>query len=274
MITSPSNPTIKQIRKLRERKERQQSGLFFVEGLRIVGEALDSNWQIELLIFSPALLNSLFGQQLIEQFQNSGGKVVPVSEEVFISLSSKDGPQGIAAVIHQKWAELEDVVPQNEEIWVALDSVADPGNLGTILRSNDAAGARGVILLDQCTDPYDPVSIRASMGAVFNQVLIRANFQQFANWKKTHSIPVIGTSDKAKIDYHFFDYPGRMVLLMGSERHGLQEKHIAICDETVAIPMRGKSDSLNLSVATALCVYEIYNKRRENRLRQEGNPIS
>ncbi|MFZ6019300.1 MAG: TrmH family RNA methyltransferase [Chloroflexota bacterium] len=274
MITSLSNPTIKQIRKLRERKERQQSGLFFVEGLRIVGEALESNWHIELLIYSPTLLNSLFGQQLIEKFQTSGGRVLPVSEEVFISLSSKDGPQGIAAVIHQKWAELEDIVPQDEEIWVALDSVADPGNLGTILRSNDAAGARGVILLDQCTDPYDPISIRASMGAVFNQVLIRASFQQFANWKKIHSIPIIGTSDKAKIDYHFFDYPNRMVLLMGSERHGLQEKHFAICDETVAIPMLGKSDSLNLAVATALCVYEIYNKRRENRLRQEGNSIS
>jgi len=274
MITSLSNPTIKQIRKLRERKERQQSGLFFVEGLRIVGEALDSNWHIELLIYSPTLLNSLFGQQLIEKFQTSGGRVLPVSEEVFISLSSKDGPQGIAAVIHQKWTELEDIVPQDEEIWVALDSVADPGNLGTILRSNDAAGARGVILLDQCTDPYDPISIRASMGAVFNQVLIRASFQQFANWKKIHSIPVIGTSDKAKIDYHFFDYPIRMVLLMGSERDGLQEKHFAICDEMVAIPMLGKSDSLNLAVATALCVYEIYNKRRENRLRQEGNSIS
>lgn len=272
MITSSSNPTIKQIRKLRERKERQQSGLFFVEGLRIVGEALDSNWQIELLIYSPTLLNSLFGQQLVEKFQKASGRVLPVSEDVFSSLSSKDGPQGIAAVLHQKWVELEDVVPQPEEIWVALDSVADPGNLGTILRSNDAAGVRGVILLDQCTDPYDPVSIRASMGAVFNQVLIRADFQEFAKWKKIHSIPVIGTSDKAKVDYHFCEYPDRMVLLMGSERHGLQEKHFAICDEIVAIPMRGRSDSLNLAVATALCVYEIYNKRRENRSPQEGNP--
>lgn len=271
MITSPSNSTIKQIRKLRERKERQRSGLFFVEGLRIVGEALDSNWHIDRLIYSPALLSSLFGQQLIENFQTSGGRVLSVSEEVFLSLSSKEGPQGIAAVIHQKWAELEEIVPRDEEIWVALDSVADPGNLGTILRSNDAAGARGVILLDQCTDPYDPVSIRASMGAVFNQVLIRSNFQEFANWKKNHSVPVIGTSDKAKVDYHFFKYPDRMVLLMGSERLGLQEKHFAICDEMVAIPMRGKSDSLNLAVATALCVYEIYNKRRENRSPQEEN---
>lgn len=271
MITSPSNSTIKQIRKLRDRKERQRSGLFFVEGLRIVGEALDSNWHIDRLIYSPALLNSLFGQQLIENFQTSGGRVLSVSEEVFLSLSSKEGPQGIAAVIHQKWAELEEIVPRDEEIWVALDSVADPGNLGTILRSNDAAGARGVILLDQCTDPYDPVSIRASMGAVFNQVLIRSNFQEFAKWKKNHSVPVIGTSDKAKVDYHFFKYPDRMVLLMGSERLGLQEKHFAICDEMVAIPMRGKSDSLNLAVATALCVYEIYNKRRENRSPQEEN---
>lgn len=262
MITSTSNPTIKQIRKLRERKERQQSGLFFVEGLRIVGEAIASNWQVEFLIYCPSLLNSLFGLQLMEKFQTMGGKVLPVSEEVFESISSKDGPQGIAAVIRQRWVELENVTPTEDEIWVALDSVADPGNLGTILRTNEAAGVKGVILLDQCTDPYDLASIRASMGAIFNQVLIKAAFQQFAFWKKVHSIPVIGTSDKAEKDYHFFQYPKRLVILMGSERHGLQEKHFAICDETVAIPMRGKSDSLNLAVATALCVYEIFNQRR------------
>ncbi|MCX7977239.1 MAG: RNA methyltransferase [Bellilinea sp.] len=270
MITSLSNPTIKQIRKLRERKERQQSGLFFIEGLRIVGEALASNWQIEYLIYCPTLLNSLFGLQLIEKYQASNGKVLPVSEEVFYSLSSKDGPQGIAAVVHQCWSDLENTVPVDGEVWVALDSVADPGNLGTILRTNDAAGVRGVILLDQCTDPYDPASIRASMGALFNQVLIKTTFQQFVSWKKIHSIPVIGTSDKASQDYHFYEYPNRMVLLMGSERHGLQEKHYAICDETVAIPMRGKSDSLNLAIATALCVYEIFNQRRVRLMKQEG----
>ncbi len=270
MITSPSNPTIKQIRKLRDRKERHQSGLFFVEGLRIVGEALASNWHIEILIYSPSLLNSLFGLELIEKFQSNGGKVLPVSEEVFFSLSSKEGPQGIAAVIHQHWAELEDITPKQGEIWVALDSVADPGNLGTILRTNDAAGVQGVILLDQCTDPYDPASIRASMGAIFNQVLIKATFQEFAFWKRMYSIPVIGTSDKAHQDYHFYDYPNQMVLLMGSERHGLQEKHFAICDEIVAIPMQGKSDSLNLAVAAALCVYEIFNQRRKIAGKREG----
>ncbi|GAP10633.1 rRNA methylase [Bellilinea caldifistulae] len=270
MITSPSNPTIKQIRKLRERKERQRSGLFFVEGLRIVGEALASNWSIEYLIYCPSLLNSLFGLQLVEKFQANGGNILSVSEEVFVSISSKDGPQGIAAVIHQQWVDLDKTVPREDEIWVALDSIADPGNLGTILRTNDAAGVKGVILLDQCTDPYDPASIRASMGAVFNQALIRATFQQFAFWKRNHSIPVIGTSDRANQDYHFFEYPQRLVLLMGSERQGLQEKHFAICDESVAIPMRGKSDSLNLAIATALCVYEIFNQRRENPYKREG----
>lgn len=270
MITSLSNPTIKHIRKLRERKERQQSGLFFIEGLRIVGEAISSNWRIETLIYCPALLTSLFGMQIIEKFAEKGGKILPVSEEVFQSISSKDGPQGIAAVVYQQWLELENVIPKNDgEIWVALDSVADPGNLGTILRTNDAAGIRGVILLDNCTDPYDPASLRASMGAVFNQVLVKTTFQQFAAWKKFHAIPVIGTSDKARTDYHFYRYPNRMVLMMGSERHGLQERHLAICDEIVAIPMRGVSDSLNLAVATALCVYEIFNQQRESRSRKE-----
>ncbi|MEW6503009.1 MAG: RNA methyltransferase [Chloroflexota bacterium] len=267
MITSSSNSTIKQIRKLRERKERQQTGLFFVEGLRIVGEALASEWPIEYLVYCPFLLNSLFGLQLVENFQSTGGKVLQVSKDVFETISSKEGPQGIAAVLHQRWFEFDKILPQQDEIWVALDSIADPGNLGTILRTNDSAGVKGVVLLDQCTDPYDPTSIRASMGAIFNQILIKADFHQFAYWKKIHSITVIGTSDKAKQDYHFFKYPQRLVLLMGSERHGLQEKYLAICDESVAIPMCGKSDSLNLAVATALCVYEIFNQRRENPFR-------
>lgn len=263
MITSIANPTIKQIRRLRERKERQQSDLFFIEGLRIVGEAVAAGWDIEYLICAPQQLSSMFGMQLVHDFEHAGGRVLEVSNHVFDTLSLKEGPQGIGAVVHQQWCPIEAVSPVVDRLWIALDSVADPGNLGTILRTNDSSGGEGVILLDQSTDPYDPAAIRASMGAIFNQVLVKASFSEFSNWKKIRDVPIVGTSDKAANDYHQIRYPNPMVLLMGSERHGLQEHHLRLCDTTAAIPMIGKSDSLNLAVATSLFIYEIFNQRRD-----------
>ncbi len=271
MITSTANPTIKFIRKLADRKERQQSGLFFVEGLRIVGEAVQKGWKIETLVVAPELLISLFGQQLVADVATRQGRIEEVSADVFRSLSLKDGPQGIAAVIHQRWGNLDEVHLNSGDTWIALDSVQDPGNLGTILRTSDSAGCRGVILLDQSTDPFDPGTVRASMGAVFSQPLIKTSLPAFASWKKRENAAVIGTSDKGKQDYHRFDYPDRLVVLMGSERQGLQEQHLALCSEVVSIPMQGESDSLNLAVATALVVYEIVNQRRD-RAFEQPNP--
>ena len=264
MISSTSNPTIKQIRKLSDRKERQQSGLFYIEGLRIVGEAIQSRWEIDALVIAPELLTSLFGKQISDEYKYSGGEIIEVSSEVFKSISQKEGPQGIGAVVHQKWTSLDDVQPVAEDLWVALDQVQDPGNLGTILRTCDAVGACGVILLDHSTDVYDLSSVRASMGAIFSQKLVRASLSDFVSWKKSQSIFLVGTSDKAKVDYHQHTYETPLVILMGSERQGLQETHLSICDSVVRIPMLGRSDSLNLSIATAVLLYEIFNQRRDH----------
>jgi len=262
MITSFSNSTIKLVRKLRSKKERQKSGLFYIEGIRIVGEAVSSNWKIETILYSPDLLTSKFAQEMVQGFIDQGRDTTAVTEEVFRNISDKKGPQGIAAVVYQQWSNLGELRIAEGEYWLALDAVADPGNLGTILRTNAAAGGRGVILLDQSTDPFDPSSIRASMGALFCQPIIKAHFQEFAALKREQQVAVVGTSDKASLDYYGWQYPSRLVLLMGSERQGLRGHHAALCDAIVGIPMVGKSDSLNLAVATALVVYEIYNQRR------------
>ncbi len=264
MITSTANPTIKQIRRLRDRKERQQSGCFYLEGLHIVGEAVASGWPIETLVYAPERMTSIFGQQTVEAHLANGGQVLEVSAAVFDNLSEKDGPQGLAAVARQRWVDLEDIHPQTGDTWIALDSVADPGNLGTILRTCDSVGGRGVILLDQSTDPYDPGAVRGSMGALFACPLTRCSFADFARWKKTNQVNLVGTSDKAAQDYHRFAYPDPLMILMGSERQGLQEMHLTLCDAVVAIPMLGCSDSLNLAVATALVAYEAYNHRRDS----------
>ncbi len=262
-ITSPANLRIKQIRKLRERKERQQTGLFFAEGLRIVIEAARQGAPIQTVITAPSLLTSQVGQKTVRELRLKGVEILEVGDEVFKSLASKDDPQGIAAVIQQVWTGIDQVGLAPGELWVALDSVADPGNLGTILRTMDAAGGEGAILLDQSTDPYDPTAVRASMGALFSQKLVHVDFSQFAEWKKSHQVFLVGTSDKAREDYHFTRYPSGFVLLMGSERRGLQEDALRLCDQVVRIPMSGTSDSLNLAVATAVVLYEVYNQRRD-----------
>jgi TrmH family RNA methyltransferase len=263
MITSTANSQVKEIRKLRERKVRQANGLYYVEGLRIVGEAVQQGENIETLVIAPDLLVSDFGQKLVESHRTKGGQVLEVSQQVFQSFSLKEGPQGIAAILHQTWTSLADIVLERDDCWVVLDSVADPGNLGTILRTSDSTGCRGIILLDQSTDPYDPSCIRASMGALFSQKLIKTDFETFAEWKRSTGIVVVGTSDKAQQDYHTFKYPGNLAVLMGSERQGLQQKHLDLCDAVVRIPMVGISDSLNLAVATAVVLYEVFNQKQE-----------
>lgn len=263
MITSTSNTRIKDIRKLRDRKERQQAGVYYLEGLRIVGEAVQTGAPIEAVVYSPDLLKSEFGLHLVELQRARGVDLLEVSPEVFRSIALKEGPQGIAAVVRQKWFSLEEIELQASETWVGLDAVADPGNLGTIMRTHDAVGGAGLIILDQATDPFDPVAIRASMGAVFSQKLVKASFEQFATWKKSCNYPVVGTAGASSEDYVEISYPSKLVLLMGSERMGLQENHIRLCDRMVRIPMVGRSDSLNLAVATAVVLYEIFNQRRK-----------
>jgi TrmH family RNA methyltransferase len=256
-ISSSANPRIKQIRALRQRSERERSGLFFIEGIRLVAEALQTGAPVEWLVVAPTLLRSEFARSLIAEQAARGTAILEVTAEVFKSLSLKEGPQGLAAVVHQRWEELEQLRLGATSLWVALDAAQDPGNIGTILRTADAVGADGVILLGHCADPYDPAALRASMGAIFAQRLIKASFTDFAHWKRQHGYQVVGTSGAATHEYRSVRYPFPLVLLMGSEREGLTPEQQAICDLMVSIPMVGRSDSLNLAVATAVVLYEI-----------------
>ncbi len=262
VVSSKGNPTIKQIRSLRHRKEREQSGSFFVEGIRIVGEAVDLCADIELGIVAPELLSSEFGQDIVQRLRRDGIPCLEVTEDVFQSISLKEGPQGIGAVVRQRWETLDQVRLSSELCWIAVDSVQDPGNLGTMLRTSDAVGGAGVILLGPATDPHDPAALRASMGAIFSQRLVRASFAELAQWKRRHEYVVVGTSDAATTDYQEVVYRPPLVVLMGSERQGLSSEQQALCDLVVRIPMVGRSDSLNLAVATGVMLYEVFNQNR------------
>ena len=164
IIASQSNAKIKEIRSLRQRKEREQTGLAFIEGIRIVAEAITLPGAVKMLVVAPELLTSTFGQEIVQAQKQSGTPCLEVTAEVFKSISLKDGPQGIGAVVYQRWESLARVRLSDERCWVALDAVQDPGNLGTILRTADAVGAAGAILLGNATDPYDPGAVRASTG--------------------------------------------------------------------------------------------------------------
>ncbi len=258
LISSQANARVKQIRSLRHRQERERTGLFFIEGIRIVAEAVQMRAEIETLIVAPELLKSEFARGIVQQQREQGTPVLEVTAEVFKSLSVKEGPQGLGAVARQRWQRLDELRLEANDYMVALDAAQDPGNIGTILRTSDAVGSAGLILLGHSADPYDPAALRASMGALFAQRLVRASFAEFAAWKRQRGYSVVGTSGAASHDYRGVAYPRPLVLLMGSEREGLSEEQQALCDLMVKIPMVGRSDSLNLAVATGITLYEIF----------------
>jgi TrmH family RNA methyltransferase len=261
-ISSKSNEKVKEIRALRHRKERERTGLFYIEGIRIVAEAADLGADLETLVLAPDLLESDFARGLVRRLRERGVPVLEVTGDVFRSISLKEGPQGIGAVVRQRTVRLSDVKAGRGLCWVALEAVADPGNLGTILRTADAVGASGVILVDTTTDSHDPEAVRASMGAVFAQPVVRATLDELAAWKREQGCFLVGTSDAAGADYRDIAYPRPLVLFMGSERQGLSEDAVALTDMMVQIPMVGHSDSLNLAVATGVMLYEVFNQRQ------------
>lgn len=258
-LTSRQNPRLKEIRALRQRKARDESGLYLVEGIRHVGEAVSAGALIETICYAPDQLSSPFARQLIAAQQSRGVACLEVSADVFTSLAEKDNPVGIIAVVRQQLATLDQLDPTNFPWGIALVSPQDPGNIGTILRTVDAVGASGLLLLDGGADPYHPGCVRASMGALFWYPLVRATFGVFYDWAKRLEYTRYATSTRGIVDYRdqgIYRQPG--ILVLGSERQGLSPEQIAACDVLVRIPMQGKVTSLNLSVAAGVMLYEMH----------------
>ena len=262
LIASLQNTQVKQIRALARRGEREHTGLFFVESARAVIEAMQLHIPLDTLVIAPALLKNARLQALAQAQRRAGVRCLEVTPEVFESLVLKENRGGFAAVARQRWTALDQVPVGGDRCWIALEGVQYPGNLGTILRTSDAAGGAGVILLGRTADPFDPLAVRASAGAIFAQQLVRTTAGEFAAWRRRHALTVVGTSPQATTDYRVATYRQARVLLMGSEGQGLSAELQGLCDELVRIPMVGRSDSLNLAVSTALVLYEIFRRQR------------
>jgi len=271
MVSSTHNETIKLVRSLQHRKARDATGLVYVEGLRPFVESLDLSRDLEMVLVAPSLLTEDM-KRVVDRCQSYGIRILEVAESVLQSLSSRDKPEGVAAVVRQRWHSLEAIRPsQSGSCWIALQSIREPRNLGAILRVSDAVGADGVILLDDSADPYSPLAVRASTGAVFSQGLVRSSFAALKNWLQVHNCACIGTSPDADTEYVGLSFPRPMVLLMGSERAGLSAEQQSICDTLVRIPMAGHVKSLNVAVAAGILLYEAFNQARQN---HQENPRS
>lgn len=259
MSANPSVFSLREIRRLHSRKERQTTGRFLVEGIRPVRAALASPAHIEVVLYAPESLHQGYGQETIDIARARRVPCQALTAVQFASISTRENPRGIAAVGRQSWADLGDLDNAAAPI-VVLHEPQDPGNLGTILRTCDASGAAGVILTGKAVDPWHPTALRAAMGATFAVPLVRCEMRAFVAWASALAIPVIGTSDRAATDYATHAYADRFVLLMGSERQGLPAALEEIADTMVRIPMAGQADSLNLAIATSLVLYEARNQ--------------
>jgi TrmH family RNA methyltransferase len=262
LIISLSNPLVKQARALRGHKARAQSGLFLVEGIHPVGEAVEAGWEVETLLYAPDLLTSDYAEGLIARAGARGLHCQPVSAKVMGSLAEKENPQGLLALVKQRAWRLEDFSPGNLKWGVALISPQDPGNLGAILRTIEAVGADGLIVLEGGVDPYHPTAVRASMGTLFWVPVIQASFQTFAGWARRYGYRLVGSSAHATMDYHQLSREVTpTILILGSEQKGLSTEQVAACDVMVSLPMRGRGNSLNLAVAAGILLYALGEKK-------------
>jgi TrmH family RNA methyltransferase len=254
IITSTSNPLVKQARALRQKKTRVESGTFLVEGIHHVGEVIEAGWDIEIVIYAPELLTSAFANELLERVACLGLKLQPVSAQVIESLADKENPQGILAVVRERRMQLRDLKPIKKA--VALVSPQDPGNVGTILRTMDAVNADALFLLEGGVELHHPTVVRASMGTLFWKPVVQASFNEFIVWAKKGGVQLIGTSAKADMDYQTLSPQAPWVLVLGNEQKGLSPEQSAACNVTVSLPMLGRVSSLNLSVAAGVLLYQ------------------
>ncbi len=256
-VTSLANPVIKDIKALGQKKHREETGLFIAEGLKLVIDALETGWHIDTLIYAKSAKDKPLVEKVAARTVASGGLVLEVTEKVLSSVTRRDNPQSVVGIFKARWKPLSEVRPKPGETWVALDRVRDPGNLGTIIRTADAAGASGVILVGETTDPFALETVRATMGSVFAVPVVRATPAEFLKWQRGADVNVVATHLKGAVDYRKPDYAARpVVLLMGNEQAGLPDDLADAADIRVRIPQQGRADSLNLAVATGVMLFE------------------
>lgn len=256
-VTAFSNATVKRLRSLRDKKARRAEGLFLAEGLRILAEARDSGRLPEIIAFSAQGGAHPLAAQIIAEVEAAGGEAIETSADILSKMSGKDNPQLLLGAFRQPETGLDRLDRSSADLWIVAQALRDPGNIGTILRTGDAVGAGGLILIDDCADPFSVEAVRASMGAIFTQQVAAARWPEFIAWLRAGAGQLVGTSLKATQDYLEADYQPPCFLLIGNEQQGLPADYEAECDLLVKIPMAGRADSLNAAIAAAVMAFQI-----------------
>jgi TrmH family RNA methyltransferase len=257
MITSAQNPLIKRIRSLRERKYRDLEGVFWVEGIRAVTEAVSSGATLERLIHAPGRLRSDRGRETVHEIEGRGIEVTEVSDRVFDTLSDREEGQGLGVLVRIRRQDLTGIPSTPRCLVLVLVEPHDPGNLGSIVRTADAAGVSGVVVVGPSADLYDPKSLRACMGSLFAVPVVGLkDFESFSWWAGPRGLRCVATSARASRSCFEADLSGSLALVLGPERGGLEEDVLRRCDAAVRVPMRGRASSLNLAAAAAVLIYE------------------
>ena len=262
-IASLQNPRVKQVVKLSKRSARDESGLLLVEGYRELKRALENRWTPAALYYCPALFLGENEPALIELCRSTGAELCECSEAVFSKMAYRDRPEGLLAVGPQVRATLQDLrLPAAAPLLIVAEAIEKPGNLGTILRSADAAGVHGVIVCDQCTDINNPNVVRASIGTLFALPVVEATSDEALEWLRARKIQVVAATPHAKVEHTDADLKAGTAIVVGSEQYGLSERWMKEADLQVRIPMLGQADSLNVAAATTILLYEAVRQRR------------
>lgn len=257
-ITGFSNPLVKRLRSLRDRKHRRREGLFLAEGLRLLTDALAAGHVPRMLVMAAGRETHPLIAELELAVEAAGGEVIETGAQILARITGKDNPQTLAGVFSEFDTALHMLDPCAAPIWLVAQALRDPGNLGTILRTGDAVGAGGLVLLDDCADPFSAEAVRASMGAVFTQAIARAGWEEFLAWLRAGRGQLVAASlREGAVRYRGAPYEAPCFILVGNESQGLPPAYEAECDLAVTLPMRGRADSLNAAMATAVLAYEV-----------------
>jgi TrmH family RNA methyltransferase len=255
-ITSPANPVLKSLKSLEDKRGRREAGQFLAEGLRVCTEALAAGHVPDTLLFTPEAEKHRLTQALIDATWNLRGTILRTTPALMQRLTGKDNAQGVAAAYGIPDISLARIDRSTAKLWLVADNLKDPGNFGTMLRTCDATGAGGVILLDQSCDPFSIEAVRASMGALFSRQVAKASSDEFFQWLRAGPGQLVAAAlTDAAVDYRDFAYRGPCFLMMGNEQAGLPAEHVAQCDGVVKLPMHGAADSLNVAVCAGVLLY-------------------
>lgn len=262
-ITSLQNPKVKQVVRLREKRERDKTETFLIEGYRELTRAVKGGVIFETLFYSPDHFLGTNEQALIRSIKEKNVEGIEVTKEVFEKISYRDRPDGLLAIAKQRHLDLADL-PLNQErppFFLIAEAIEKPGNLGSILRSSDAAGVDALIVCDRCTDVFNPNVVRASVGTLFTVPVLEVSSGAAIQWLKENNITIVATSPDAKATYTHVDLTGPVAIAMGTEQLGLSQKWMEAAQLQVSIPMCGVADSLNVAAATTLLLYEVLRQR-------------